>query len=136
MSDSTDSTERLPAAVQLQNAVKQQVKQLDSPAQQTSVRQRVVSDLAEREMKRREDLLSQALELRKTLDLELKKVKPDQVSYDEDGTEHKRFSKNVLESRKKGQEKLEKLDRLLNDVIDKPDAGTYKTLEDKMKKLG
>lgn len=133
MSNSTES--RLPAAVQLQNDVKKQIQDQESVSE-TSVRQRVINGLTERELQRREDLLSKALQSRKTLDLDLKKTKPDQITYDEDGTEHRRFSKGVLESRKKLAEKLDKLDRLINSVIEKPDASSYKTLEDKMKKLG
>jgi hypothetical protein len=120
----------LPQAVQLQNAVKEGVKGLDTG--DTSARSRVVDSLVEQELVRRTGVLSAALTKRKDLQSALNKIKPDQVTVDpETGDERGVFTKAKFQERKKALETLAKLDKQINAVITDPSPQTYQKLAGK-----
>ena len=122
---------KLPAAVQLQNDVKKEINTLDKPGSVTSARQRVIDDLAQQELDRRVSVLATALGKRKELSIQVKKVKPDQVFYDAEGNKtSESFTKAKADELKKLKNKLEKLDGLINTVIEAPSAEAYQKLGD------
>ena len=122
----------LPAAVQLQNDVKEQVKATDTPGISICVRKRVVNQLAEAEIVRRTQVLTDALTKRSVLARELKKFKPtlSQGVDEETGKESFKFTKSDFDGRKKATEKLAKLDAAIGKVIEEPTADAYGKLKD------
>ena len=135
MADNVDETKaeeaevKLPAAVQLQNDVKTEIETLDTPGAVTSTRQQVIQALADAELERRVEILSSALLERKKLESQVKKIKPDQIFYDADGkVTNASFTKAKADELRKSKEKLQKLDRLIDAVIDTPTADAYNKL--------
>jgi chaperonin cofactor prefoldin len=89
---------------------------------------RVVDRLAEDEIKKREDLLVQGLAKLDEADKEVKKIKPDQGSYDADGKliGEATFSKAKADELKKAREKLEKI----SNALEKAFNGDFQKLKE------
>lgn len=96
------------------------------------IRERVIESLAEAELSRRTEILSSALRKSDDLAGELKKIKPSHSLgvNPETGKEDVRFSKADFEKQKKASEKLEKLNKAIDAVIDSPSGETYGKLKD------
>ena len=121
-----------PAAVTLQKDVKLRVEETDAPGGENSARERVIKKLAEDEVARRTSVLSDALSKRQGLDKNLKQIKPTFVQSvcQETGKETKVFTKAELDQRKKLSDKLKKLDKAINAVIETPSGENYGKLKD------
>jgi hypothetical protein len=133
MSDSTNPAETPdqptePAALQLQRQVKSSVVDTEAGAGDGSTRSRVVGQLVEAEMERRVGLLSEALRKRATLDGDLRKIKPDNITLDDSGNKTAHWSEAKFKERAKAQDRLTKLDGLINNVIENPTPENYDKL--------
>ena len=129
-SDSTPEKPRMPAAIQLQLDVKKKIADVETGGK--SARQRVVGAMAEVEMERRVGVLTAALQKRRDLDGDLKKIKPDNVFVDAEGNEvMSSYLKGSQQAMKKLRERRDKLDRLIDAVCLKPTPEAY----DKLSKL-
>ena len=126
------SNDNLPAAIKLQNDAKAQVERTDQPNTGGNVRELVVNSLAEAEIKRRTEVLKDALNKRGKLEGEIRKVKPSlSLGVDPDtGKEVKRFTKKEADDRKKLVEKLDNLDAAIAKVLDEPSGETYGKVKD------
>lgn len=121
MSETTTEKE-VPVAIQIRNEVKELVQKAD-------IRSRVVTALVEAESSARADMLSNALIERKKLEGEIKKVRPDVKTYDEDGKIlSESYTKQQVDDLKKLKEKLQKLDKELNKAITEADYEGLKNL--------
>ena len=79
----------------------------------------VVELLVKTEVNRRADALEKALKLHEETFRELRKVKPDQVTYNLDGTKAtETYSKAAIDSNKKLNEKLAKIDKAVVNATD------------------
>lgn len=88
------------------------------------VNERVITALVDRELTKRTEAILNGYDKLRTLENELKKIKPDLGGYfEEDGTEIKpmRYSKERFEERKKKTDQIEKLRAALDLAIDKGD---------------
>ena len=121
----------LPSAVQLVNDVKSAISDKET---NVSIRDRVVKQLVEQEVSRRASLLASALDKRREADKELQKIKPDTTFFDPSSNNWSQpcFSKNAFETRKKAQEKLDKIDKAIDKAVNDAD---YSELE-KLSKSG
>jgi hypothetical protein len=117
----------VPAAVTLLNEVKEKVR--DNAGE---LRGRIVDELAKKEEDRRADILHGALVKRKTMDAEIKKIKPTFLTGvdQETGKETLSFTKKEIEERKKKLQKLAKLDKLIGEGFEKPSADVFGKLKD------
>lgn len=79
----------------------------------------IVEELTAQEIEKRAELVRKALPLIEQAQGELNKVnRPDVVVYDAEGKEKdKSFSKNQIDTRKKAQEKVEKLNSALTEAL-------------------
>lgn len=117
----TEETKKQPAAIDLLTEVATKVKELGP-----KVRERVVEARTEAVLSKRTDALAKALDVRVTVDAELKKLmKPDAVVY---GDDLQPTSQGYTEKRKKeiedAQKKLGKIDKAINAALaDNPDWG-------------
>jgi hypothetical protein len=110
---------QIPAAVALRKDVKAAVEELQKRGE---VRGRVKNQLVETELNRRVEMLAKALTTREDLAKEFNKIKPDQISYDENGEKKSEFySKQQADARKKALEKLNKCDKAINKCINDAD---------------
>jgi hypothetical protein len=132
MSDSTNSpaptpAPALPAAVQLQKDVKKKVADIETGGK--SAVSRVRDAMAEEVIVQRVSVLTEALKKRRNLDGDLKKIKPDNVFVDADGNEvMSSYSKGSQQAMKKLRERLAKLDKLINEVVNNPAPEAYDKL--------
>lgn len=82
----------------------------------------VVDALVERELTKRSEAVVQCMDMLAKCEGDLRKIKPDQVSYDGDGKEvSSTFSKNKFEEKKKLLERIEKLKNAITKAIEKGD---------------
>lgn len=110
-------------AVKIRSDVSERVVKLN-------IRDRVVSQLVEEEAGARTTLMSGVLVKRKELEKDLRKVKPDQVAYNEDGSEKDAsYSKKAAEDRKKIVEQITRIDKALEKAIDKADYEDLKNIK-------
>lgn len=89
----------------------------------TSVRDAVVNELANREIARRTNAVVKGFDLLAEAQKELNKIKPDQVSFNGDGTKAQElWSKAKLEEKKKAEAKIAKITAALDKATaDTPD---------------
>jgi len=99
-------------------------------ARSGEVKRRVIESLAEEELSFRVKLVRTGLDKLRELKRALDKIRPDNVSYNGDGTLHNElWSKPKLEEKKKATESYGKLDAALAKALDdKPDYEPLKKL--------
>jgi hypothetical protein len=91
------------------------------------VRERLIGTLVEREIGQRVDVLDKALSKREQLERDIRKLKPDDVSYDGDGNVvSAHYSKAKYEELKKAKDKLAKLDTAIEKALADNDFGKLK----------
>jgi hypothetical protein len=84
-----------------------------------AVREEAIEQLAGAEISSRTNLVVQAIKSLRTLADELKRVKPDQASYNDKGeVVSESFSKQAIESRNKLQARIEKLEDALKQAVE------------------
>lgn len=94
----------------INTAVAEQITKLGS----TKVIDTVVESLVKVEISRRSDALEKAIKLHEDTLREIRKVKPDQVTYNLDGTKaSETYSKQAFENNKKLNEKLAKIEKTI-----------------------
>jgi hypothetical protein len=82
------------------------------------VEEQVVGVLVDRELKKRSDALVNVLDKLATLAGQLKKIRPDQGSYDADGKETASwFSKAKAQEKKKLEEQVSKMENAINKAL-------------------
>lgn len=87
-----------------------------------SVEEKVVDALVGRELNRRSEALVGAMDKLSKLEGDLKKIKPDQISYDEDGKEvSKTYSKAKTEEKDKLNKKIGKFTAAITKALEKDD---------------
>lgn len=124
-----ESTPVVPVAVEIRAAIKEEVEKEQNKGE---VRRKVVFHFTHQEVGRRTDLLVKALDKRSEVARELGKIRPDTVHYAEDGVKQPEFfSKPKHEERKKCKERLVKIDKAINNAIEKAD---YDGLQNIMQK--
>lgn len=92
--------------IELNIAVADKVKALGAP----HIVEMVVDRLADAEVTRRADALMSAIRLADCATLELRKLKPDVVTFAPDGTRTEAFTKGVLDSKTKAEVRLAKIE--------------------------
>lgn len=104
-----------PEALKLMDDVKAEVAGKEETG---SIRKRVVEVLVEEEVSTRADLLTKALSKRKAQAMELNKIRPDQCTFNEDGSPaQQKWSKAKLGERDKVQKVLSKIDKVINAAV-------------------
>ena len=94
-------------------------------ASNDTVHDRIIDILTTKEVERRVDGILKALEERDKLDKELRKIKPDVQTFNEDGSvKDSAYSKGKLDERKKVTERLSKVETAINEAL----AGNYKKI--------
>lgn len=84
------------------------------------VEETVIEHFAKKEVNVRIDKTIAAIDALKLAEADLKKIKPDLVTYDAEGKETTSgYSKTVAETRKKAREKVERIEAALSDVFNK-----------------
>jgi hypothetical protein len=86
-----------------------------------------LDQLVRREVERRAAILVRAYDLNIETEKSMKRLGMDVVTVSADGTENKAYSKAQFETRKKAQEKLDKIAKLCEAV--KTDAGKWSELD-------
>lgn len=87
-----------------------------------SVEETVVNTLVERELTKRSEAVVQCMDTLAKLEGDLRKIKPDQVSFDSDGKIiSESFSKNRFEEKKKLIERIGKYTNAVTKAIEKAD---------------
>jgi len=95
-----------------------------------SVEETVVNTLVERELTKRSEAVVQCMDALAKLEGDLKKIKPDQVSFDTDGKIiSESFSKNKFEEKKKLIERIGKYTSAITKAIEKADFGDVYNLK-------
>lgn len=108
-----------PEAIKLQEDVRKAIK---SKQETGAIREKVVTALVEEEVSTRADLLTKALAKRKAQARELDKIKPDQCTFNEDGSPaQQHWSKTKLGERQKAQKNLSKIDKAINAAVQNAD---------------
>lgn len=119
----------LPEAVTLQNDVKQALKTQDANGASDNARSRVVKELVEHEMSKREETLADALKKRSAIEKEIKAVKPN-ITRNGAGEKVESFTDADWKKREKLQQKLAKFDKLFDAAIATPNTETYNKLRE------
>jgi hypothetical protein len=89
-----------------------------------AVEEKVVGALVDREKNRRADALVQTMDKLSKMELELKKLGPDQVALDDKGEKvSETYSKARAEERKKLSEKIDKHAKAITKALEKSDLG-------------
>ena len=108
---------------------------LDSSGEE--VKNRLVDLMVEDELSKRVATLKVAIEKLQQLSKELRKVKPDQVVFDENGNAVQTgFSKNMLDAKRKLQDQVDQLDKAVDNAMNLTEPDAFAKLNDKMQKLG
>lgn len=95
-----------------------------------TVEEAVVDTLVERELVKRSEAVVQCMDLLSKLEGELKRIKPDQVSYDTDGKIiSESFSKGKFEEKKKLIERIGKFTNAITKALEKSDYGDVYNLK-------
>lgn len=106
-------------------AVAQQIATLNP-----KVEEAVTKVLVERELNKRSDAIVVVLDTLSKLENDLKKIKPDQISYDLDGkVTAETYSKAKSEEHKKLKEKIAKYTSAINKALEKADFGDVYNLK-------
>lgn len=91
-----------------------------------AVQEKVVAILTERELVRRSNAMVQAIDQLSVFDKDMKKLGPDQKSFDEKGVEQSSsFSKSRLDERARLNKKIDRYTNAVNNALDK---GNYSDL--------
>lgn len=109
--------------------VAEQVKQLGSE----KVVNQVVDTLVTSEINKRAEALAGALKMMDESSRELKKTKPDQVAIQQDGKKVETYSAKAFEARQKLEEKIAKIDKIVEAAVDN---GEWGKLYDLVKNAG
>src|SRR6185437_7617995 len=97
----------------------------------STITDRVVSHFVDTEVKRRADLIVSGINLLRQAELDHRKIKPDQTMYDAEGTVvHEGFSKGKLDEKKKHAERIEKIQKAIDQAI----GGDLSKLDELVKK--
>jgi len=89
-----------------------------------AVLERVAEHFADETIKKRVDQVKQAMTQLDNLERDLRKIKADQVAYDESGkVVHTLYSREKLEERKKLTQRIEKVQRAIDKALTKGDYG-------------
>ena len=108
-----------PEAIMLQNDVKEAIK---GKQEIGAIREKVVTALVEEEVNHRADLLAKALAKRKAQAKELDKIRPDQCTFNQDGSPaNQHWSKSGLGERQKAEKTLAKIDKAINAAVQNAD---------------
>lgn len=93
----------------------------------------VVDVLVQRELTRRSEAIVQCFDKVDKLVKELRKVRPDQVVFDETGKQVAAlYSKPILEARTKLEQQIEKIEKAIQKALDKQDfSDVYSLCQDK-----
>jgi len=123
----TPAEKKLPGAIALKNSVKEALVAVDKAGE---VRARIVSDFADKIVKKRVANLTVALTSRDDIAKRHKAVKATHLAGvdQETGKESFVFSKKDVEERKKLGEKLAKLDKAIDAAIAEPSPESYSKL--------
>lgn len=85
----------------------------------TKVVDTVVESLVRVEILKRADALEKAIKLHDDTIKEIRKIKPDQITYDLDGTKQtETYSKSVIDNNKKFTDKLKKIEKTIVDATE------------------
>jgi hypothetical protein len=98
------------------------------------VKDRVVDALVEKELANRQAIVIEAVVKLESLHAALRRIKPDSVLYNLDGTKaSESYTKAKLDEKKKLDEQAAKLDKAIESCLtsDKPDFAALKALTDK-----
>lgn len=88
------------------------------------VEDKIIDALVAREVNRRSDALTKAIDDLNKMEGEQRRIKPDQVQYNEDGSvKDQSYSKAKIEELKKLKQKIEKYTNAINKALDKADYG-------------
>lgn len=88
------------------------------------VEEKIIDALVSREVNRRSDALTKAIDDLSKMEGEVRRIKPDQVQYNEDGTvKDQSYSKPKTEELKKLKQKIEKYTNAINKALEKADYG-------------
>lgn len=88
------------------------------------VEDKVIGALVEREVKRRSDALTQAIDGLSKMEGDRRKMKPDLVTYNEDGTvKDQSFSKKLIDEQQKLDKKIDKHTKAINKALENNDYG-------------
>ena len=115
-----------PVAIGIREDVKQHVEDHQTDG---TIRQKVVDHLTNAEVDRRTEMLVKAMAVREETAKDLKKMKPDQVQYEESGKiSMTSFSKTKFDELKKCKDKLAKIDKAINRAINDADYDSLKKI--------
>lgn len=116
-----DKKEDKAPKVNQSEVIRSAVKDALSNSGETVV-ERVVEALVEKELLERKTKVEKALQSLESMSAELKKVKPDSVTYDADGkVKDESYSKGTIENKKKLVEKIGKLESALDKALTEND---------------
>lgn len=88
------------------------------------VEEKIIDALVSREVNRRSDALTKAIDDLSKMEGEKRRVKPDQVQYNEDGSvKDSSYSKAKTEELKKLNQKIDKFTNAISKALDKADYG-------------
>lgn len=119
MSEVPEDANQMPCAVALRKDVKAAVEELQTRGE---VRQRVKNQLVEAELVKRTEMLAKALATREELAKEANRIKPDQVTYNENGEKQAElYTKKQADTLKKAREKLDKCDKAIDKCMNNAD---------------
>lgn len=94
----------------------------------------LIAGRVERELNKRVTALTQVYEKLERLNKDAKKLKPDQVSYDDEGNEVSRtWSENALKGKKELADKIGKFERVIETALTKGDFSEVYKLSDNPK---
>ena len=112
-----DKISNKDAGISVQQKIATQIAEL-AP----SVEEAVVNTLVERELTKRSEAVVQCMDTLGKLEGDIRKIKPDQVSYDSDGKIiSESFSRNKFEEKKKLIERIGKYTSAITKAIEKAD---------------
>jgi len=112
-----DKISNKDAGISVQQKIATQIAELAPSVEET-----VVNTLVERELTKRSEAVVQCMDTLGKLEGDLRKIKPDQVSYDSDGKIiSESFSRNKFEEKKKLIERIGKYTNAITKAIEKAD---------------
>lgn len=82
------------------------------------IKESVIKKLTDLEIQKRIDIVIKGLEKKETIEKELKNLKPDVVTFDNNFNETKAWSKNAAEEYKKKSGELTKINNAINKALD------------------
>lgn len=113
MSNETTNSNSVPQAHSIRESISRKVKESNK-----SVVDGVIDSLVNGELERRKEMIKQGVEKYEALEKELRKMKPDNVSYNLDGSEQSSsWSKEGLDKYNKSKKELETLNTAIESAI-------------------